>query len=59
MTRPSSVQGKTFQGVPVKAEYIFTNIDTRATSITAFEPIFTYYGTSSIKISASFKNISF
>ena len=57
-TDASSVSGMVLQGVPVRVTYVFTNVDSRATSIAAFTPAFAYAPTRKGLV-ATFKNISF
>lgn len=57
-TDASSVSGMVLQGVPVRVTYVFTNVDSRATSIAAFSPAFAYAPTRKGFV-ATFKNISF
>ena len=57
-TDASSILGMVLQGVPVRVTYVFTNVDSRATSIAAFSPGFAYAPTRKGFV-ATFKNISF
>lgn len=57
-TDASAVSGMVLQGVPVRVTYVFTNVDSRATSIAAFSPGFAYAPTRKGFV-ATFKNISF
>lgn len=57
-TDASSLTGMVLQGVPVRVTYVFTNVDSRATSIAAFSPGFAYAPTRKGFV-ATFKNISF
>jgi hypothetical protein len=57
-TESNYISGPILQGVPVRAAYVFTNVDSRATSIAAFSPAFAYSATRKGFV-ATFKNISF
>jgi hypothetical protein len=57
-TESNWIAGPILQGVPVRVAYVFTNVDSRATSIAAFSPAFAYSATRKGFV-ATFKNISF
>lgn len=52
------VRSTVLQGVPVKVTYTFSNIDSHATSIAAFSPVYYYKPTNTV-FQATFKNITF
>jgi hypothetical protein len=57
-TSNNYIGGNMLQGVPVRAVFSFSNIDTHATSIAAFEPLFAN-GCGASLFQAIFKNITF
>ncbi len=58
-TGSSTLEFNIIQGIPVKVKFIYNNVDSAATSISLFRPLFTIGNSSSRVIRGEFRDIEF